>query len=112
MAAAEQLVKNGVLFLALLNCWPFLGGHTLSGDKLEKRWQIIRSFFCSLIAEMNKVFRETDGGSKAAEQPALAFISQWHPNAGIELVELNNTEAELYGGDQNIGICFRRMIFG
>lgn len=116
MAAVGQLIQDRGLFLTLMNYLPLLGFLALSGDELEGHWQIMRSIFYSLIAEMNKgvkrLFGESDSRSKAAKQAFLAFISQWYPAAGMALVGFNDTEAEHPYSYQDTDIGSQRMSFG
>jgi len=116
MAAVGQLIQDRGLFLTLMNCWPLLGFLALSGDEFKGHWQIMRSIFYSLIAEMNRevkrLFGEADGRSKAAEQAFLAFISQWYLGAGMAFVGVDDTEADHPYSYQDTDIGSQRMSFG
>ena len=116
MAAVGQLIQDRGLFLTLMNYLPLLSFLALSGDELEGHWQIMRSIFYSLVAEMNKgvkrLFSKTNSRSKAAKQAFLAFISQWYPGADMAFVGIDDTEADHPYSYQDTDIGSQRMSFG
>ncbi len=116
MAAVGKLIQWSALFVTLMNYWPLLGFFALSGDELEGHWQIMRSIFYSLVAEMNKgvkrLFSKTNSRSKAAEQAFLDFISQWYPGADMEFVGIDDTEADHPYSYQDTDIGSQHMSFG